>query len=346
MRAAGSRSIANRRSKHGERLDRYRPNEDGTGFVKTEELPLETFSKLGFDAILGPGDCLVIGWNAEQVETLGQALFSAEINNRPRQRVLVIRAYQNGRSVARGPAGDRRAVSPAALGFRAAADETPEALAARDEVERRRARGAESALATSTTPQAGTSRRTPRPSVPHRSIAAPAVHRRRPPTTTSRIATPISTTVPGACARAAAGVLAAGAARAARRRAPRAHRESRRALPPSDTPRAGRWSRSCRAEADGSRGRYRDERWRLRRRWSGVEHGLCGQRGRADGLVRGGGVRARWRISGTAQRLTAPLAHEREARERFGQFVAPFTVRAVEADHRESLGRVECTLGG
>ena len=84
--------------KHGERRDHYRPNEDGTGFVKTEEMPLERFPKLGFDAVLGAGDCLVIGWNAEQPETLGEALFAAEINNRPRQRVLVIRAYQHGRS--------------------------------------------------------------------------------------------------------------------------------------------------------------------------------------------------------------------------------------------------------
>jgi hypothetical protein len=83
---------------HGERRDRYRPNEDGTGFVKTEEMPLERFSKVGFDAVLGAGDCLVIGWNAEQTDSLGQALFAVEINNRPRQRVLVIRAYQNGRS--------------------------------------------------------------------------------------------------------------------------------------------------------------------------------------------------------------------------------------------------------
>jgi hypothetical protein len=83
---------------HGERRDRYRPNEDGTGFVKSEEMPLERFPKVGFDAPLGPGDCLVIGWNAEQFETLGQALFAVEINNRPRQRVLVIRAHQNGRS--------------------------------------------------------------------------------------------------------------------------------------------------------------------------------------------------------------------------------------------------------
>jgi hypothetical protein len=84
--------------KHGERRDHYRPTEDGTGFIKTEEMPLERFPKLGFDVSLGTGDCLVIGWNAEQPETLGGALFAAEINNRPRQRVLVIRAYQHGRS--------------------------------------------------------------------------------------------------------------------------------------------------------------------------------------------------------------------------------------------------------
>ena len=30
--------------------------------------------------------------------TLAEAVFAAEINNRPRQRVLVIRAHQNGRS--------------------------------------------------------------------------------------------------------------------------------------------------------------------------------------------------------------------------------------------------------
>jgi hypothetical protein len=83
---------------HGERRDRYRPNEDGTGFVKTEELPVEKFPNLGFEAVLNAGDCLVLGWNAEQTGTLGQALFAAEVNNRPRQRVLVIRAYQNGRS--------------------------------------------------------------------------------------------------------------------------------------------------------------------------------------------------------------------------------------------------------
>jgi hypothetical protein len=84
--------------RHGEAIDRYRPTEDGTGFIKREEKPLERFPKLAFETLLRPGDCLVIGWNAEQKETMGQALFAAEINNRPRQRLLVIRAYQNGRS--------------------------------------------------------------------------------------------------------------------------------------------------------------------------------------------------------------------------------------------------------
>jgi hypothetical protein len=83
---------------HGERRDRYRPTEDGTSFAKVEELPVEKFSKLAFETTLGTDDCLVIGWNAEQANTIGSVFFAVEADNRPRQRVLVIRAKQNGRS--------------------------------------------------------------------------------------------------------------------------------------------------------------------------------------------------------------------------------------------------------
>lgn len=86
------------RIQHGERRDRYRPTEDGIGLAKVEEIPLEKFPKLAFEAVLGPNDCLVIGWNADRPKTIGQALFAVEVDNRPRQRVLVIRARQNGRS--------------------------------------------------------------------------------------------------------------------------------------------------------------------------------------------------------------------------------------------------------
>jgi hypothetical protein len=86
------------RIQHGERRDRYRATEDGTGLAKVEEVPLEKFPKLAFDAVLGPNDCLIVGWNADRPKTVGQALFAVEVDNRPRQRVLVLRARQNGRS--------------------------------------------------------------------------------------------------------------------------------------------------------------------------------------------------------------------------------------------------------
>jgi hypothetical protein len=85
------------RIQHGERRDQYRPNEDGTEITKTEEAPLEKFPTLGFEVTLGPEDCLVIGWSADQPDTLGAVLFGVEVDNRPRQRVLVIRARQMSR---------------------------------------------------------------------------------------------------------------------------------------------------------------------------------------------------------------------------------------------------------
>jgi hypothetical protein len=83
---------------HGERRDLYRPTEDGTGLVKIEELPVERFAKLAFEVTLGPDDCLVLGWDADRPKTIGEAFFAVEVDGRPRQRVLVIRAHQHGRS--------------------------------------------------------------------------------------------------------------------------------------------------------------------------------------------------------------------------------------------------------
>ena len=51
-------------------------------------------------------------------------------------------------------------------------------------------------------------------------------------------------------------------------------------------------------------------------------------------------------VSGTGSGWPHPLHTSAQARERFGQFVVPSTVRTVEADHREGLGREEWTLGG
>jgi len=71
-----------------------RPSADGTGFVKFEEIPLARYPVLGFDATLGRNEYLVIGWQADWPDTLGEALFAVEANGQPRQRVLVIRARQ------------------------------------------------------------------------------------------------------------------------------------------------------------------------------------------------------------------------------------------------------------
>jgi hypothetical protein len=83
---------------HGDRRELYRPTEDGTRFTKFEEVPLEKYPAFGFEVTLGPEDCLVIGWSADRPATLGAALFGVEVDNRPRQRVLVIRGRQTSRT--------------------------------------------------------------------------------------------------------------------------------------------------------------------------------------------------------------------------------------------------------
>jgi hypothetical protein len=79
---------------HGQKREWFRPTEDGTGFAKYEEVPLERYPALGFEVTLGAGDYLLVGWAADQPGTLGSALFAVEAEGRPRQRVLVIRARQ------------------------------------------------------------------------------------------------------------------------------------------------------------------------------------------------------------------------------------------------------------
>ena len=118
--------------KHGERRDHYRPNEDGTGFVKTEEMPLERFPKLGFDAVLGRG-----GLPGDRLErrAAGDARRGA-LRGGDQQPPAAARAGHPGPPArplhAQRPAGDRGAVSAEALGLRAAAKETSRALLPRE----------------------------------------------------------------------------------------------------------------------------------------------------------------------------------------------------------------------
>jgi hypothetical protein len=79
---------------YGQRRELIRPTSDGTGFTKYEEVPLARYPALTFDVPLGRNEFLLIGWHAEQGDTIGAALFGVEANSQPRQRVLVIRARQ------------------------------------------------------------------------------------------------------------------------------------------------------------------------------------------------------------------------------------------------------------
>ncbi|MBA4065181.1 MAG: hypothetical protein C0501_15990 [Isosphaera sp.] len=80
------------RVQHGERQGWLRPNADATGFARRDEVPAETYPGLGFEAVLGPDDTLLLGRAADQPDTLGAVLFTASADGRPRQRVLVVRA--------------------------------------------------------------------------------------------------------------------------------------------------------------------------------------------------------------------------------------------------------------
>ncbi|MBY0460691.1 MAG: hypothetical protein K2V38_25515 [Gemmataceae bacterium] len=92
---------------HGERQERFRPSADGTGWVRFTEVPLARYPALGFEASLGRDEYLLIGWDASQPDTLGEALFGVQAADQPRQRVLVVRARQPNPAPA-APPGARR----------------------------------------------------------------------------------------------------------------------------------------------------------------------------------------------------------------------------------------------
>jgi hypothetical protein len=77
---------------HGDRREWYRPTEDGTQLAKYDELPLERYPICSFEVTLGPDDYLIMGWSADQLESLGAVLFGVVAQQQPRQRVLVLRA--------------------------------------------------------------------------------------------------------------------------------------------------------------------------------------------------------------------------------------------------------------
>jgi hypothetical protein len=94
---------------HGQRRELLRPSEDGTGWVKFEEVPLARYQPLAFEVTLGRNEFLLVGWRADQPGTLGQALFGVEAGGQARQRVLVVRArLPNAAPSDLPPVGTRR----------------------------------------------------------------------------------------------------------------------------------------------------------------------------------------------------------------------------------------------
>lgn len=79
---------------HGQKQEWFRPVSDITTLTRVEEVPLARYTQLAFEAQLGSNEYLLIGWQAEQADTIGEVLFGVEASGQPRQRVLVIRVRQ------------------------------------------------------------------------------------------------------------------------------------------------------------------------------------------------------------------------------------------------------------
>jgi hypothetical protein len=124
------------RVQHGDRQGWLRPNGDGTGFAKHDEVPAERYPGLGFEVVLGPDDSLLVGRAADLPDTLGAVMFTADAaGGRVRQRVLVVRARSAGPPPSdlpaipgpsgRAPANARAAGSPAGPPPKPPADAQP-----------------------------------------------------------------------------------------------------------------------------------------------------------------------------------------------------------------------------
>lgn len=96
------RLVCEPRIQHGEKREWFRPSSDTTEFVKHQEVPLARYPECAFETVLSREDYLLIGWSADQRETLGEVLFCVEANQVPYQRVLVLRTW----IVNAGPSSD------------------------------------------------------------------------------------------------------------------------------------------------------------------------------------------------------------------------------------------------
>jgi hypothetical protein len=108
------------RIQFGQKQGWLRLTTDGTGFAWRDAKPSEAFTRLGWEATLGPKDYLIIGPTEQPVGALGGTLFVNPEGGIGRMRVLVVRAW-------RGP--DTEEVSRTSR--RAVAAQASESVAAR-----------------------------------------------------------------------------------------------------------------------------------------------------------------------------------------------------------------------
>jgi hypothetical protein len=76
---------------YGERVTRYQPAPDGSGWMMQLERPKKTYADLDWEVTLAPNQYLVIGARFDQRQSLGYASFVQADPANPVQRLLVIR---------------------------------------------------------------------------------------------------------------------------------------------------------------------------------------------------------------------------------------------------------------
>ena len=96
---------------HGARQSFLKPTEDGSQFTQRSQKALERLAELDFAVTVGEGDYLLVGATEAPAGTLGGVLFVEPSAARPRQRVLLVRAFGGA-----GRPGGGRPAEPASSG--------------------------------------------------------------------------------------------------------------------------------------------------------------------------------------------------------------------------------------
>jgi hypothetical protein len=83
---------------YGEKVPRFHPAEDGSGWVYEYDMPRKSFPALGWDVILAPNQYVLVGTRFDHHRSLGFASFVQADGGGSVQRLLVIRTSRPGMS--------------------------------------------------------------------------------------------------------------------------------------------------------------------------------------------------------------------------------------------------------